>query len=375
MKTYEGILIHPQLSGGRGSGIITVDSHSLHFKSDEISYSISFTELNITAGGAGNRYVFFKNETENEISIYTADRSVLKEAYLSDNPKFKNAIQQSSHKTNQWIYTLLIVIAVVISFIGVLYLSKDALVERLANQVPQEWENKAGDQLFNTLSLQYKFVKNDSLKKEFLKVAAPLLRQVEKDGRKIDLYFVNDPTINAFALPGGKVIVQTGLIENATSWEEVMGVLGHELAHITRRHHIRGVINNIGIYALLAASLGDISAIAGTVINLGGQMATLSNSRSFENEADQTGWDFLVQAKINPKGLISFFEILKQNNETELKSKIEDKIDLSFLSTHPDTQERIDVLKQKLQKSKLSFEPLPNTFENFKQKMIAVKSK
>ncbi|MBL0078159.1 MAG: M48 family metallopeptidase [Bacteroidetes bacterium] len=116
------------------------------------------------------------------------------------------------------------------------------MVSSLPNQVPIEWEKKAGDKLFTTMSLQYKFIQNDSLKKVFLKISDPLFKQVEKDGYKIDLYFVKDPTINAFALPGGKVIIQTGLIENAKSWEEVMGVLGHELAHVTKRHHIRSMI-------------------------------------------------------------------------------------------------------------------------------------
>jgi beta-barrel assembly-enhancing protease len=189
------------------------------------------------------------------------------------------------------------------------------------------------------------------------------------------LYFVKNSEINAFALPGGKVIIQTGLIENAKSWEEVMGVLSHELSHVTRRHHIRGIINNVGIFAILSAFVGDVSALAGTFANLGGELASLSNSRDFENEADQTGWDYLVKAKINPSGFISFFETLKKETEKEtvIDSTLNKSIDLSFLSTHPNTQERIDNLKQKLKSNKDTYKSLPNNFDAFKKALLKLK--
>jgi predicted Zn-dependent protease len=221
------------------------------------------------------------------------------------------------------------------------------------------------------LSLQYNFVKNDSLKKELLRVARPLFKQIEKEGYTIDLYFVKDASINAFALPGGRVIIQTGLIENAKSWEEVMGVLSHELSHVTRRHHIRGVINNLGIYAILSATIGDVSALAGTVVNLGGDLASLSNSRDFEYEADEKGWEYLNKADINPSGLISFFETLKKENKTKIDSTLE-KVDLSFLSTHPDTQARIDILKIKNKNNLHKYNTLPNTFNEFKKALLKI---
>ncbi len=369
MNSYSGNIIHPKVSGGRGSGNIEINASCLTFLSDEITHTIPLTQLNISAGGAGNRYIFFKDVSNNEISIYTSEKFILKNTHLTSNSRLVNSIKDSHKTIHKWLYSLATISCIILIFVGLLYLSKDYFVEKIAKQVPKEWEQKAGDKLFSTLSLQYQFIKNDTLEAEFLKIAEPLLKQVKKEGYPVDLYFVNDPTINAFALPGGKIIIQSGLIENAKSWEEVMGVLGHELAHVTRRHHVRGIINNIGIYTLLSVTIGDISALAGTFINLGGEMATLSNSRSFENEADETGWDFLVKAKINPKGMISFFETLKKNSETELTEKLDETIDLSFLSTHPNTQDRIDVLKEKLKQNKDSFIPLPNNIKNFKLRL------
>ncbi len=373
MQNYPAILIHPKISAGRCSGNLHLNSVGVIFKSEEMNYEISYRDLSIYAGGAGNRFVFFKDKGQEDISFYTAEKSVLKNVFIHSNPNFSRDISHSKKKLNKLLVGSLVVMAFILLLIGGLYLSKDRMVKELASQVPIEWEKKVGDKLFSTMFLQYDFIKNDSLKKEFLTVASPLLHQVEKQGYKIELYFVKDPTINAFALPGGKVVVQTGLIENAKSWEEVMGVLGHELAHVTQRHHVRGIIDNIGIFTILSATIGDMSALAGTFANMGADLASLSNSRSFENEADKTGWDYLVNARIKPSGLITFFQTIKKVNETELESTVKESIDLSFLSTHPDMQNRIHNLKQKEKKLNQEFTPLPNNFNAFKAAILKIK--
>lgn len=376
LETYQAILIHPEVKGGRISGNLSIKNNCIYFESDEINYQINLINLSINVGGASNRFIFFvdKTKTETEISIYTSDKKVLINSILASNINFKSEISKSKSDLQKTLKGVVITLAIVGIFIAGLYLAKDKMVEKIADQVPASWEKSAGDKLFTTLSLQYKFIKNDSLEKEFLKVAQPLLKQIEKDGFKVDLYFVQDSSINAFALPGGKVIIQTGLIENAKSWEEVMGVLSHELSHVTRRHHIRGIINNLGIFTILSAAFGDVSALAGTVINTGGELASLSNSRDFENEADETGLNYLIQAKINPIGLITFFETLsKEEKANEIKSQIDETIDLSFLSTHPNTKDRIAILKDKIKSYKMVYLKLPNNFNEFKTKLLQQK--
>lgn len=373
LQYYQAILIHPELSGGRCSGNLQLNFRGASFKSDEINYDIDYNYLRITAGGSGNRYLFFKDSRQETISIYTSDKSVLRNEFITSSPQLYGDIIQSKKKLNKLLVGSLTLVAFIVLFLVGLYFLKDTLVKGLASQVPVEWEEKAGDKMISSMSLQYNFIKNDSLKNVLLSVASPLFMQVEKQGFKIDLYFVNDPTINAFALPGGKVVVQTGLLENAKTWEEVMGVLGHELAHITQRHHIRGVINNVGIFAILSATLGDVSALAGTFASIGGDLASLSNSRAFEHEADETGWDYLVNAGMNPNGLISFLETLEEENKTELDSTINASVDLSFLSTHPNTQNRIEILKQKEMELKQAFVPLPNNYNAFKEDILKIK--
>lgn len=371
MHNYPAILIHPDLKGGRTSGILILKNTGIFFESPEMNYQISFIHLSITAGGASNRFIFLLDKNQKDISIYTADKKVLKDPFLLNNKTLSTELKQSKKVVNSILKGALIALTFLIVSVVGLYLCKDIMVEKIAQKVPISWENEIGDKLFSTLSLNYRFIKNDSLKKEFLTVAKPLFKQIEAKGYTIDLYFVKNNEINAFALPGGKVIIQTGLIENAKSWEEVLGVLSHELAHVTRRHHLRGIINNIGVFTLISVAFGDISAIAGTMANLGGELASLSNSRAFENEADETGWEYMVKAKINPAGFISFFETLKNENknETAIDSTLS-KVDLSFLSTHPNTQDRIDNLKKKQLKDTLKYKSIGGNFNEFKNELL-----
>lgn len=375
MQTYSSVLIHPSVEGGRCSGELRLGPHGIFFSSPEMEYSVSYGQMEISAGGSGNRFIFFKDKHQNEISIYTGDKSVLNHPDLHNYHGLRPAISQSRWATRGILIASASVITVVVLFFLGLYMLKDVLVEKAAQAVPVKWEQEMGDKLFSTLSLNYKFVRNDSLKAEFMKVAKPLFTEIEKQGFTIDVYFVNDATINAFALPGGKVVIQTGLIQNAQSWEEVLGVLSHEIAHVTRRHHIRSVLNSVGIYALVSFALGDVSAILATVGAAGGNLAELANSRAFEYEADETGWQYLVATKINPAGMISFFETLDKQPKSQLDSTVKETIDLSFLSTHPDTKDRIEKLKAKEKDLKMDFTIQPANFEAFKKDLTTINLK
>lgn len=360
MRSYEAILIDSSLSSGRHAGLLTLFEDRVEFESNLGKITIFKEKLQVNAGGAGNRLIFLSDKDINEVSIYTGDKKVLKDPFLVNFSHLKNQLKSSKRIVSRIYYATFCVILFFLILIFSTYFLKDKFVEKLAEKVPLEWEKKAGDKLFTALSAQYKIIECDSLKKVFLHVAKPLIDQIERKGVKIELYFVQDPRINAFALPGGKVVIQSGLLDNAKSWEEVLGVLGHELAHVTRRHHLRGIINNVGLYTILAASFGDISALAGTVVNMGGELASLSNSRVFETEADETGWDYLVQAKIDPQGMISFFETLDKDNHSKIAEN------LSFMSTHPETKERIKNLKMKMKKNPVHFKLINNNFKTFK---------
>lgn len=365
--TYNGILIDSGNNNLRFPGVFSISGTAVLFKTEEKQYQLPFHLLNITHGGNNKELVFFMHPQFPHLSFYTSDKNILKEAAFHEVLELKQQIKSVRKTRRNLLLGTGIFFGFLLAMIVSLFFMKNYFVESLAHKVPQEWEKEVGDKMFETLKLQYTFIENDSLKKHFLAAAKPLTDVVEKQGTHVQFYFIKDAGINAFALPGGKVVIQTGLIDHAKSWEEVLGVVGHELAHVTRRHHLRGVINEMGLWVIVSAVVGDVNSLYGAIIGTGGDLASLSNSRDFETEADETGMDFLIQAHINPKGMISFFKTLQKESE----NKMDDYT--SFMSTHPATSDRIKHLEALLKEKQYDSKEIKLNFNLFKNQINQLK--
>jgi len=167
------------------------------------------------------------------------------------------------------------------------------------------------------------------------------------------LHISKDPVSNAFALPGQRIVVNTGLIERADSWVEVAGVLAHEIGHIEQRHNLRALAGKAGILI----GMGCIALFTGPDfaywLGNGSSLISLKYSRGDEFSADLRGAYFLNQAGIGSEGLILFLKKeLKQHPERNSWTRA-----FRFLSTHPLIEERIQRL-EKAESPTLPSEPL-----------------
>lgn len=143
-----------------------------------------------------------------------------------------------------------------------------------------------------------------------------------------DITIINDDkTLNAFATPGGYIYIYTGLIKFLDSEDELIGVLGHEMAHSDRRHSTRQLTKSLGLSILLEAVLGEQSAVEQIL----GQLAGLKFSRAHESEADEYSVRYLCGTSYNSDGAAGFFQKLS-NQPTPPE----------FLSTHPSPANRIE---------------------------------
>jgi len=138
---------------------------------------------------------------------------------------------------------------------------------------------------------------------------------------------------NAFAAPGGLIVVYTGLIEQADSAEEVAGVLAHEMAHAANRHSMRQLIYASGLLPLMGLLIGQPDASA-LFQNLG-RLSELKFSRTQEEDADRAGFDALTRAGISTEGMARFFDRLARA----------DGAAPSFFSTHPSSDDRAAVIR------------------------------
>src|SRR4051812_11246938 len=127
-------------------------------------------------------------------------------------------------------------------------------------------------------------------------------------------YIVNSPEINAFAVPGGFIYVNRGLIEHANKMDQLAGVLGHEIGHVVMRHTVKqmGQMNAANIGVGLACVLTSVcnSQVGQAAIQVGGNAVFAKFSRDDEKEADDVGIDNVVRAHISPKGMLEMFQIL-----------------------------------------------------------------
>jgi len=155
-----------------------------------------------------------------------------------------------------------------------------------------------------------------------------------------------DDVLNAFALPGGPVFVYTGLLKYLDSEAALAGVIAHEIAHIESRHATRRLSANYGVSLLLSLVLGqNPSALAEIATNLFVGLAFLANSRSDEDQSDKLSVEYLKSTKYYPGGVKFFFEKMKKDGTVSSNSS---KV-ATFLSTHPDPIQRIEVVNKNLQ--------------------------
>ncbi len=363
---YQGVAIAERLEGGRKGCEIEVGLSDVVCTVDSEKIRFSILDVEISMGGASDRLIYFKHPRFPDFIFYTSDKKILKDENLHyhDHAK-KNVKQVNKKRVFNWT-----IVAGIVGFFGLivlcLFMFRSQMIRAVANQVPPQWERQVGDKLFEQVTSGHNLIKDSMLINELTKTMQPLVKAVDDSSFHFKFFIVQDATLNAFALPGGNIVIHSGLIAKSTSWEELMGVLGHEISHVTERHHIRGIVSNLGIFVVLSAVIGDATAVFGTLAQAGGDLSSLMYSRDYEREADEKGWDYLLKANIDPRGMISFFKKLqKEYPEDKELGEI-----TAVLSTHPATKERIDNLNEKTKELKgLKFTTISNSFDTFKQRL------
>lgn len=161
------------------------------------------------------------------------------------------------------------------------------------------------------------------------------------DTRNLTWHFtvVDSKEVNAFAVPGGWIYVNRGLIERATDMSELAGVIGHEIGHVTRRHSVQQMQQaqgaNAGVMLLCTLTKVCEGAAGQTAVNVGGSALFAKFSRSDEAEADAEGVTTTIKAGISPRGIPAMFRTLLRERQTNPGA-----VD-AFFASHPLAEDRI----------------------------------
>ena len=218
-------------------------------------------------------------------------------------------------------------------------LASVALVLAAACGVSTQQEVQMGQQYSQQINAQLPIISDPEVNR-YINVLGDSIAHLSDD-RNLDWHFyvVDSKEVNAFAVPGGFVYVNRGLIERADNMSELAGVLGHEIGHVTQRHSIKQMEKaqtaNIGVTLgciLLRACTDQVSQ---TAINVAGGALFARFSRQDEAEADEKGVEYTVRANISPRGMPSMFRKLLEERKSR-PAGVE-----AWFSTHPLEEDRI----------------------------------
>ena len=211
----------------------------------------------------------------------------------------------------------------------------------LARATPIEYERQMGESYNAQISAIFPTCRNEAGQAVLQRLGDRIAAQADSPF-EIRVRAVHAPMVNAFALPGGHVLITDQLIAEAESPDEVAGVLAHEVAHVERRHVMQSVWRSLGAGMLLDLVVGGGTGAGQQAVLLAGQASELSFGRAAETEADEVGRGFLHQARMSSRGMATFFERM---SEHEIRTPDEVAEVTEWWMTHPNTERRIQAAR------------------------------
>ena len=206
--------------------------------------------------------------------------------------------------------------------------------------VSTQQEKELGAQYSQQINVQLPIVQDPEVNR-YINVLGDSIARLTARGGDLDwtFYVVNSSEVNAFAVPGGYIYINRGLIERARNLSQLAGVLGHEIGHVVKRHSIKQMQQQQG--AEVGVTLGCVllnvcgTDIARAGINIAGSAIFAKFSRDDETQADEVGIENVVRAGISPKGIPEMFQILLDERQSNPGA-----VELWF-GTHPTEESRI----------------------------------
>ena len=243
----------------------------------------------------------------------------------------KNWYKKSSGR--EWIRNSLLFLGI----LGVLFLLYLLIVpwvsQKLASNVSIKTEKQIGDAVYDALGLggQEDTSRSIVINEFFTALDIPTAYPIK-------ITVVNDDIVNAFALPGGRIVVYTALLKEITSYPELAALLSHEFTHVNNKHSTKSIFRRLGSKVFLGLLFGKLGTVTSVVVNHADNLKSLKYSRSLEKEAETEGLALLTNRRIDPKGFVDLLNHLKESAQGVALPE--------FLASHPDVVKRINYIQE-----------------------------
>ena len=308
-----------------------------------VEQSVAFSALSVAAGGLDHDQLVLSWMTSASTrTLYLKDPALIVAFRRMAPPELTVSLERAAEHVRRARHSHRLfwggAAGVVLGLGLLLWFGSDLIVEWAVARIPVEWEQKLGEAVYQDALSKETVLKEGQAVAAVREMTQRLTDKIPHNPYKFQVSVVQSPIVNAFALPGGYVVVYTGLMKKVESGEEVAGVLSHELNHVLQRHGLERMVKMLGFAAVVSIVLGDQQGLIGLAKELGLNLVTLKFGREQETEADVTGIRLMSDARIAPEGMIGFFERLSEK----------DKARVELFSTHPMSAARAERLKAEL---------------------------
>lgn len=228
---------------------------------------------------------------------------------------------------------LLIFLGIVGVLVAAYFLIVPWLSEKLASTVSVKTEEQFGNAVYDALALS---AQED-------KTATVILNDFFKEMKvttdyNIRITVVKSDIVNAFALPGGNIVVYSALLKQLKTYPELAALLSHEFVHVNKKHSTKSIFRQLGSRIFLSLLFGKFGSVTSVMIDQADKFKSLKYSRGLEKEADMEGLIILKERKINPEGFAVLFKHLKDSGPASAMPE--------FLNSHPDIDSRVEHIRK-----------------------------
>jgi predicted Zn-dependent protease len=216
--------------------------------------------------------------------------------------------------------------------------------KRQLSLVSESQEIEMGNQAAAEVKATMPILQNDKLQAYVSAIGMKMAKASERPNLPWSFTVLDDPMVNAFALPGGHIFFTRGILTHMNSEAELASVMGHEIGHVTARHSVQQISKQqlaqlgLGVGSILSPELASLGQLAGT----GLQLLFLKYGRDAERQSDELGFKYMVQGGWDPKEMPDMFATLERVSAAAGGSGVP-----GFLSTHPDPGDREEVARQR----------------------------
>jgi predicted Zn-dependent protease len=338
--SFDAYICHPQFGSELARGQLVVTRGSLRFTATEPAFEMPLDAALVEISDDEN-WISLRDRRQPDLQFFV-DRAILENSFFLQANSVRQQVQSQLGR-KELRRSFILTVAGLLAVVVIAWLASHAMhwgVRLAVRGISAKHEIEFGEAAFAKIESRQHLIADTNAVAQLDSLMAVLSPAVHA---RVPFKFsiVAGPP-NAFALPGGRICVTTGLLKIVDTPAQLLGVLAHESAHITQRHAFQRMISGRGPIFLMQVLTGGSDKALNLMAIPSELLIYESFSQEYESEADAYGWDYLVAAKINPRGEIEALQKLKEYELGTVGTNHPSAFD-----SHPDLDRRIQSLESR----------------------------